>query len=46
MPVTVEEPVLTPVLPTFDNRDLLPALRMERVRDANRRGQFSGAACS
>jgi hypothetical protein len=46
VPVTVEEPILTPVLPPFDDRDLLPALWMERVCDANWRGQFPGVARS
>ena len=44
--VAVEDPLLTPSVPAFDEVDVLPELGMERVRDPHRRGHIVGATCS
>ena len=45
MVITIEDPVLAPVVPVDDEVDLLTELWMERVRDADRTGHLNCAAC-
>jgi hypothetical protein len=44
--VAVEDPLLTPAVPAFDEVDVLPELGMKRVRDPHRCGHLIGARCS
>jgi len=43
---SVIDPILTPLYALDENLDLLTALRMERMRDPDRRGQLLGARSS
>jgi hypothetical protein len=44
--VAVEDAILTPIVPAFQELEYLPALWMKRVRDPDRRGHFPGVAGS
>ena len=44
--IAVEDPVLTPVRPMIDEVDLLPGLRVERMRYANNSRRFMPIPCS
>ncbi len=44
--VAVVDPVFTPIVPVNDEVDLLPELRMKRMRDPNGTCYILGATCS
>ena len=44
--ISVEDAVLTPVVPAHDDVELLSVLRMERVSDSDGAGRLAGAGCS
>ena len=46
LPIAVEDPLFSPVGPLKDDVDLLPDLRMERVRDPHGQSHIAGADCS
>jgi hypothetical protein len=44
--ITVVDPILTPVVPVYDDVEHLPEQRMEGMRDPDGLGYLPGVSCS